>query len=297
MGNSVLVTSSASVESASAVICIERHWDAVTYITVGITALLGMAFALVMPPFQFNDEHGHFARAYQIARGELVGRRNPRLPSAVLSSLRRYPEGLDPEGLERKFIPPTSPADLLTAGRGEVTGSETIGDCKELRYFSWGNLAYQVYWPISYLPASIRNSDCPRVRSVCRGDAVRSAFDERTVLHGRTRGHAFRCSQLSRSNDRDCLDAHDSAPGCSCFGDPATIAFSLVGFALVLRTRERPVSRRYLVTVLVMVPLWVLCKTVSGLSRFCCLSPPVNSRAREGEQFMFSQLHSSQLPR
>jgi uncharacterized membrane protein len=219
-----------------------------------------MAFALIMPPFQFNDEHGHFARAYQIARGEVVGHRSSRLPSAVLSSLRRYPEGLDPEGLARKSIPPTSAADLLTPGPGAVTGSEAIEDCRELRYFRWGNLAYQVYWPISYVPASIGI----RIARAFGLSAVGMLYAARltnvlffAIALAVTLFAAPHFRALTTAIALMPMTLHQSA---AVSGDLATIAFSLVGFALVLRTRERPVRRRYLLTVLVLVPFWVLCK-------------------------------------
>ena len=78
------------------------------YAAVVVAGLFGCAFALLMPPFQFNDEHGHFARAYQISRGEFIGHRPPSLPSRVLSTLLEYPEGF-----ERKTARRISFADLF----------------------------------------------------------------------------------------------------------------------------------------------------------------------------------------
>src|ERR1039457_5950010 len=69
----------------------EVRGGAMTALTVLIAGVLGLAFALLMPPFQFNDEHAHFARSYQISRGDFAGRPDPRLPSALVASLQRYP--------------------------------------------------------------------------------------------------------------------------------------------------------------------------------------------------------------
>src|SRR5215472_9075484 len=120
------------------------------YAAVVVAGLFGCAFALLMPPFQFNDEHGHFARAYQISRGEFIGHLPPRLPARVLSTLLE-----DPEGLERKTAPRTSFAALFAGGAGDTSAPELIANSSKLRYLSWGNFAYQVNWPVCYLPASI----------------------------------------------------------------------------------------------------------------------------------------------
>ena len=123
--------------------------DRLTAVTVLIAGALGISFALLIPPFQGNDEHGHFARAYQISRGEIIGHTDPQLPAAVLSSLLRYPEGYSRKAAQR-----TSPADLFAGGAGEGSVPKPIGDIHELNYLSWGIRAYQVYWPVCYLPAA-----------------------------------------------------------------------------------------------------------------------------------------------
>ena len=55
---------------------------------------LALAFAIVMPPLQAPDEHGHFVRAYVISRGEFVAKGIPELPAPVASFVMRYPEFL-----------------------------------------------------------------------------------------------------------------------------------------------------------------------------------------------------------
>ena len=42
--------------------------------------VLSLGFALgIFPPFQGNDEHGHFIRTFEISRGNLIGRSVPEL--------------------------------------------------------------------------------------------------------------------------------------------------------------------------------------------------------------------------
>src|SRR5262249_5360660 len=57
------------------------------WLTPATAGLLGMAFAFIMPPFGFNDEHSHFARAYQISCGQIIGKGNAPVPSSVLCRL------------------------------------------------------------------------------------------------------------------------------------------------------------------------------------------------------------------
>jgi uncharacterized membrane protein len=227
-----------------------------TAITLAIAGLFGVSLALLMPPFQFNDEHGHFARAYQISRGEVVAHPDhAQLPAAVLSILLRYPEGITD-----KSIPRTSVADLFAGGAGEFSPAEPIGNIHELRYLSWGYLAYQIYWPVCYLPASagIRMTRLFNLSPLSMLYAARlmnllSFLVALTIALRLAPGFRALITGLA-------LMPMTLQQAVAVSADSITIAFALVGFALLLRTREQPVTHRYLAIVLATVPMWAMCK-------------------------------------
>lgn len=233
----------------------EKRWDGLTFLTVAIAGLLSLAFALVMPPFQFNDEHSHFLRSYQISRGQLVGVPDPVVPSAVLASVLRYPEGFP-----RKSAPWVSGRDLFADGAGESSPVAPVGNSGKLRFLDHGILACQVYWSGVYLPASIgiRVARLLNMSSVamlyaarimnllCFMAALLAALRLAPDFRALTTAVAFLPMTLQQA--------------AAVSADQMTISFSLVGFALILSTRRHPVSRRYLAMLLLTVPLWVLCK-------------------------------------
>ena len=244
-----------AAESPCDVLDRERRWDVVTSLTVVIAGLLGLAFALLMPPFQFNDEHAHFARSYQISHGEFVGRPDPKLPSAVLATLLRYPEGF-----EYKSAPRTSVDNLFAGGSGGSTNSEPLGNIQGLRFFSHGILASQVYWTACYLPASVGI----RVARLLNMSTVSMLYAAR-LMNLLSFLAALAIAQFLAPNFRALTTAVALMPmtlqqAVAVSADSMTIAFSFIGFALILYTREHPVSHRYLAIVFFAVPLWVLCK-------------------------------------
>jgi uncharacterized membrane protein len=232
-----------------------NDWDALTSLTVVVAVLLGLAFALLTPPFQFNDEHGHFARAYELSRGEVIGTRDPRLPSSVLATLLQYPEGYAP-----KSAPRTSVADLFDGRALHSTDSRPIVEGLKLNYLRWGLVAYQVYWPLSYLPASAGI----RIAEVFDMSPLGMLYAAR-LLDVLSFVAALACALFLAPNHRALITAVALMPmtlqqTAAVSADGMTIAISLVGFALILRTREHPVSRYYLAALLVILPVWVLCK-------------------------------------
>src|ERR1035438_931580 len=62
------------------------------HLSLALCGVLALAFAIVLPPLQVPDEHGHFIRAYVISRGEFVARGLPTLPAPIVSFVMRYPE-------------------------------------------------------------------------------------------------------------------------------------------------------------------------------------------------------------
>ena len=65
------------------------------YLSLGLCGLLALTFAIMVPPLQINDEHGHFIRAYEISRGEFVARGAPDLPASIAAFVMRYPEAAE----------------------------------------------------------------------------------------------------------------------------------------------------------------------------------------------------------
>jgi uncharacterized membrane protein len=233
----------------------ESKWGPVTSLTVFMAAMLGLGFALLMPPFQFNDEHAHFARSYQISRGEFVGRPDSKIPAAVLASLLRYPEGFDP-----KSAPRTSFKDLFAGGAGDSDTSVQVENVQGLRFFSHGILASQVYWTACYLPASAGI----RVARLLNMSPVAMLYAAR-LMNLLCFLAALAAALLLAPNFRAIMTALALMPmtlqqGVAVSADQLTISLSLVGFALVLHTREHQVSRRFLSMMFVVVPLWALCK-------------------------------------
>src|SRR5215469_15957699 len=66
-----------------------------SWLLLGLIALGALAFAVVVPPFQVTDEHGHFVRAYDISHGHLVSQDVPALPPDVIAAVLHYPELLE----------------------------------------------------------------------------------------------------------------------------------------------------------------------------------------------------------
>src|SRR6185312_10678787 len=212
-------------------------------------------YAVTMPPFQFNDEHAHFARSYQISRGEFAGHPDPKIPSAILMSLLRYPEGF-----ESRSAPRTSATDLFAGGGGESGPAEPIGNVRGLRFFSHGVLACQVYWTACYLPASAGI----RIVRLLNMTPVAMLYAAR-LMNLLSFLAAVAVALMLAPNFRALITAVALMPmtlqqAVAVSADQMTIALSLVGFALILHAREHPVSRRYLAMVFVTVPLWALCK-------------------------------------
>jgi len=229
-----------------------------------------------MPPFQFNDEHGHFARAYQLSRGEVAGHRDhAQLPAAVLSTLLRYPEGVSGQP-----IPRTSVADLFAGGSGEFSPPEPIGNIHELRYLSWGYLAYQIYWPVCYLPASAgiritRLFNLSPISMLYAGRLMNLLSFLAALALALRLAPSFRALITGLA-----LMPMTLQQAVAVSADSVTIAFALVGFALVLRTREQSVDRRYLAIVLVTVPLWAMCKNSVWVLPLLLLIPTSQFKGR-----------------
>ena len=243
-----------TIQRPSSISGAPTHRDRLTAVTVALAGLIGVSLALLMPPFQFNDEHGHFARAYQLSRGEVAGHRDTaQLPAAVLSILLRYPEGI-----VDKPIPRTSAADLIAGGAGELSPPQPIGNIHQLRYLSWGYLAYQIYWPVCYLPASagivmtrLFNLSPLSMLYAARLMNLLSFLVALTIALRLAPGFRALITCLA-------LMPMTLQQAVAVSADSITIAFALVGFALLLHTREQPVDRRYLAIVLVTVPLWAM---------------------------------------
>jgi len=246
---------SVSAESRPAVFRAGWHRDAFTTVTVGITGIFGLAWALLMPPFQFNDEHAHFARSYQISQGEFIGRADSQLPSGILATLAKYPERLPYKSAVRP-----SAADLVSGGSEASTPPQSAAKFQGLNFFGHGIASAQVYWSGCYIPASIGIA-LARLLSL---SPVAMLYGAR-ILNLLAFLTAFAAALLLAPGFRSLLTGVALMPmtiqqAVAVSADSITISFAFLGFALLLRARETRLSQRYLVALFIVVPLWVLSK-------------------------------------
>jgi len=236
------------------------EWVARPSVTVAIAGALALAFAFLMPPFQFPDEHAHFARAYEISRGQFIGVPDPRLPSAVLAYLQRFPEGVR-KSQRPRFKPAAFVPDLYAGWAGESAGWESIESGPGQKLLRWGAVATQIYSPIVYLPASAgiwiaRELNLPPL-AIMYAARLMSILSFLAALAACLR-LAPDLRALTAAIALMPMTLHQAA---AISADTVTIAISLVGFGLILRAREQPACRRYLAILFMVFPLWALCKT------------------------------------
>jgi len=55
--------------------CQGRPEGSMPLIALAIVGLFGLGYIWLMPPFQFNDEHAHFVRSFEVSKGELTAAR------------------------------------------------------------------------------------------------------------------------------------------------------------------------------------------------------------------------------
>ena len=125
-----------------------RFFEVLSLVLCGALAL---AFAIVMPPLQAPDEHGHFVRAYAISRGEFVAKGIPELPAPVASFVMRYPEFLY-DKFDAKEIVRDLPARMAIPPAASTALTNSDGHHE---YLVSGIIATSIYCPLVYLPASL----------------------------------------------------------------------------------------------------------------------------------------------
>ncbi len=222
--------------------------------------ILALGFAFLTPPFQFPDEHAHFARAYEISRGEFAGRPDPRLPSPVLAYIHRFPE-LAWNLKKPRFKPGAFVSDLSAGSVGDSTAWEPITDGPLQPQLRWGATAAQLYCSIVYLPASAGIWLATELRLPVLA-MMYAARLMNVVCFLAALWASLRLAPDWRSLTAAIalmpMTLHQVA---AISADQAAISVSLAGFALILRARAMPVSGRYLAVLFVLLPLWVMCKT------------------------------------
>lgn len=232
--------------------------DPLTSFTVAAAAVLACAFAVVMPPLQLNDEHGHFVRAYQISRGDWRGDPAPALPQPVIDFLMRYPEGID---RERKL----APSEIASAfsrppEAGSTSQSRVRADARH-RFIDWSILASSLYCPIVYLP-SAAGIAVARAFGFSPAAMLYAARIFNALFFAAALWAAFRLMPGSRALLAAIalmpMTLHQ-AGGTSA--DLVTIAVAFVGFALILRSRADGSDPWLLIAIAFVFPIWVLCKT------------------------------------
>lgn len=222
-----------------------------------------------MPPLQLNDEHGHFIRAYEISRGHFIGRPDARVPESILSFIRRYPEA----ETFRRISPRDVATDLFSRELSSSDPLEPVSDDPEHKYLQWAVLGANVYCPIVYLPASFGILLARALHFSPLGMMyLARVMDAALVFAAFALTLRFRtsCPALMAAIFLMPMTLHQ-AGGIS--GDAVTIGISLLGFALVLHTREEKVSRQYLIGLCVLFAVWGLCKASVWALPFILLVP------------------------
>lgn len=246
-----------------------------TVVIVAVAAVLGLGYAAVMPPFQFNDEHAHFARAWQISGGEFIGRADSKLPSAILAALTHYPEGFPPGS-----APKIALADLFTGGKKDFGALRGVEDIPQLRFFTHGVVSSQVYWAGCYLPAAAGI----RMARLLGMSPLGMMYGAR-LMNLAAFLAALTAALWLAPGVRALVTAVALMPmtlqqAVAISADSMTIAFALLGFAMILRAREQPVGRRYLALLLALVPLWTLCKNSMWALSLLLLIPHSRFRSK-----------------
>ena len=227
------------------------------HLSLALCGVLGLAFAIVVPPLQVNDEHGHFIRAYAISRGEFVAKGIPELPAPITSFVMRYPESAE---AFHKFTPGEIVRGLPARRATGPAESTALTNNNHHDYLLWAVIGSATYCPLVYLPASlgIWTARTFHASPLLMMYAARMfnvlAFVASLAVSFRL---APRCRALMTAVALMPMTLQQ-AGGIS--GDLVTIAFSFVGLSLVLYAREHFVSRRFLILVAVVFAMWVLCK-------------------------------------
>jgi uncharacterized membrane protein len=222
-----------------------------------VAAALALAFAFGVPPFQVNDEHGHFVRAYQIARGDWRGDPEPLLPPELAAYLLRYQEGIEWAGK----LPPSEIWSSLSRREAAAGPPVRFADDARHRYTRWSILASSLYCPVVYLPSAI---GIAMARAAGLGPAgwFYAARVANVLAFALAVWLAVRLARGSRAAIAALalmpMTLHQ-AGGVSA--DLMTIAVSIAGFGLILRARGGKPDARVLVAIAALYPLWALCKT------------------------------------
>jgi uncharacterized membrane protein len=232
-------------------------WNRSATITACLAGILAIGFAVMIPPLQFNDEHGHFIRAYQLSRGEIIGQPNPLLPAPMMAFAQRYPEALD---LRRK-ITRAEIAGELSASHQINAPYAPVRDDPDHPYFRWAVLGANFYFPFVYAPASAgiwiaRTMGWSPAAMMYAGRIGNVIFVLAGLIVALRLAPEFRA--LIAAVALMPMTLHEAA---ATSADAVTIALSLVGFALVLFARQRRTTPGLLVAIPIIFTLWGACKT------------------------------------
>src|SRR4051794_25730874 len=228
-------------------------------VMVIVFGLLSAAFAVIMPPFQFNDEDGHFIRAYELSRGQFIARKDDRVSPAVIALLREFPEQLNIDsefridwGAPGKIPAARIASNLFHPVRVNGPDEQPILNDPGHYYMPWAIPGSKIYCSIVYAPAALgillaRALHLPPLcfvylarlfNSLTLASALALALRIAPGYRVLFAGVAFLPMTLSQAG--------------AISADSMTIACSMAGFAMVLRAREKRVSDLYLTALLVL---------------------------------------------
>jgi uncharacterized membrane protein len=252
-GNSTLLENSRGLSSSLA-----QSNRRSEYLSLGLCGVLALAFAIMVPPLQINDEHGHFVRAYEISRGEFVARGTPELPAPVAAFVMRYPEAAE---RAHKYTPQEILRDLPAQAEPSPVEAEALPkNDRHHRFLAWAVIGSATYFPLVYLPASL---------GICTARALHlsplammyAARIFGVLAFVAALAISFRLAPGYRAVMTGVallpMTLHQAG---GITGDLVTIAVAFVGFSLVLHAREHSAGRRYLLLVAVLFSAWGLCK-------------------------------------
>ena len=244
------------LESVRPAPCIDEC-NVLAKLALAVSTLLALAFALIMPPLQLNDEDGHFIRAYLISRGDWIATSAPVLPPSIISFLQRYPEAIE---RHRKLAPSEIAGDLN--GNTRVTSDmQTPADDSGHAYLTWSILGSSLYCPPVYFPGSIGIA-VARILHFSPLGMLYTARICNVLIFVLALWTAFRLVPASRALILALalmpMTLHQ-AGGLSA--DLVTISVSMIGFALVLALRSQAPPRYGLALAFIVFTLWALCKS------------------------------------
>ena len=249
------------------------------YMILGLGA--GLFLAFLTPPYQVADEFYHFARVYQISRGELIASQDPEsgLPGGLIpSSFRRVYEGTT-NGIEFR------PHEITSLARTRAALAIALRPDDE----TFEEFHSALYTPVPYLPQTLGVS----IARWLEAPALSHLYAARLCALATALGLGWWTLRTLPFFHWPMLllllmpmTVFQSA---SASADSFTTALSFALFAGVARASvsASPISRREKIQLIALVVLVALCKQVYFVLAFLLLLPPGERFANTKDRWWF----------